>query len=112
MPTRQNKKPCISSKSLNSHLHLEQQIEVARRWTQALQNALGEVDKDIIAQLKKGHQIPSGYEASVRRVERRNVSWKSEFVERLGAKAAQKVLDSTKPDIFRELEVPIGDRRA
>ena len=98
-------KNTVSDRDVEHILSLRRTFDAQRRRLEIAETALVEAEKTVIAQIESGAAVISSYTVALRSIERRNVAWKSHFVELVGAEAAEAVLASTAPSITTKLLV-------
>ncbi len=98
----------ISSHTLKTILDLQEQHARGIRWIKAVESELQKLEAEVLVQLEQGESVPTGYDVGIRKITRRNVSWKSEFIEKLGSKVAAAVLKRTPATITKHLVVRVA----
>jgi hypothetical protein len=77
-----------------------------RKRERQLTDEIKAAEESLLARLQSGSTVESGtLQAEIKVTERRNVSWKSVVVKKLGAAFATRVLAATRPDTYTSLSI-------
>lgn len=93
----------ITALDIEYVLNLRRTYEAQKKRLEMAENALFEVEQTIMTKINSGAAVISPYEVQIKTVERKNVAWKSICAELIGAKAAEDILNQTKPSISYRL---------
>jgi hypothetical protein len=96
-------KTSVTDRDVEHILLLRRIFEAQKRRMELAETALLDAEEDIISLIQAGVAVVSAHTVALRSIERRNVPWKSQFVEIAGADAAEQILNSTTPTITLRL---------
>jgi len=95
----------VTDRDIEHILSLRQTFAAQKRRLELVETALVEAEQNVIGRIESGAAVISAHTVALSKVERRNVQWKSKFVELAGSDAAEAVLASTAPTITIKLLV-------
>lgn len=96
-------KTTITNRDVEHVLALRRTYEAQKKRLEMAENALREVERDLMARIGAGATVLARHEIQVCPVERRNVAWKSICAELVGATATDAILAKTAPTISYRL---------
>jgi hypothetical protein len=92
-------KTSVTDRDVEHILSLRRTFETQRRRLELVETALSEAEGNVIGRIEAGATVMSSHVVTLRASEKRNIQWKSQFVEVAGAQAAERILNSTAPTI-------------
>lgn len=98
-------KTTVTPEAIEYVLKLRRIYESQKKRLEMAENALLEVEEQIIAQIRAGAAVISPYDVQLKSIERRNVAWKSVCAELIGAEATEALLGAAQPSISYRLLV-------
>ena len=99
------KRTTVAAEAIEQVLKLRRVYDAQKKRLEMAENALLEVEEEIIALIRSGATVISPYDVRLKSVERRNVAWKSVCAEVIGAEATEAILAETTPSISYRLLV-------
>lgn len=96
-------KAAITNKDIEMVLNLRQAYDTQKKQLELAENALSEVEKDVMAKIQSGCPVTSSYNIALKTIERRNVAWKSVAADLIGHEATEAILINTPPTITYRL---------
>lgn len=115
-PLRYTRANVITVQELERLSTLKSQYRELKEQLDLLEASVREVECAVLAKLNAGATVPSGFEVTVKRTERRYPAWKEFFIKHVknGKQVADRILARTKPTVSRTVLVKavMAGRRA